>query len=254
MMIFDFDGEVVWVVGATGALGAMICRYLHDSGATVVASGRSPDKLRALQLELGAKARLDTVQMDVRNDSAVTSTVRGIIAAHKHIDSLVNTTSVSRFADFLELGDDAWDEILDSKLMSYVRTCRAVIPHMIAQGKGNIINISGRSARQPLPTHLPGGCANAAVNLLSKGLADRFYQDNIRVNVVAPGPIESERFSAIDSSLEQHVARAKTGPIPPRKMGYPSDIAEAVLWLLSDRARHLNGIVLPIDGASTVCV
>ncbi|MDS1139005.1 SDR family oxidoreductase [Pusillimonas sp. SM2304] len=240
------------MVGATGALGAIICRQLVASGAVVVASGRSLDKLKALQSDLSAES-VDIAQVDVRLDSAINVVIQGIVAAHGRIDALVNTTSVSRFADFLELDDEAWQEILDSKLMAYVRTCRAAIPYMIKQGQGDIVNISGRSARQPLPTHLPGGCANAAVNLLSKGLADRFYDDNIRVNVVAPGPIESERFSAIESSHHQNAA-ASARPALTRKIGEPSDIAEAVLWLLSSRSRQLTGVILPVDGGSTVCV
>ena len=250
----EFSGKIIWVVGATGALGTEISRRLAESGATVVASSRSRDKLEALQSALEPYSKIDIAPLDVTHDKEVKSVASEIISRHTHIDALINSTSVSLFADFLDLDDETWHGVIESKLMAYVRTCRAVIPHMVKRGAGNIINISGRSARQPLPTHLPGGCVNAAVNLLTKGLADRYYNDNVRVNAVSPGPIESDRFTAMKSSHDQNKSTTDARPILARKIGHPSDIAETVLWLLSERARHLTGTVIQVDGGSTACV
>ncbi|NYT36090.1 SDR family NAD(P)-dependent oxidoreductase [Allopusillimonas soli] len=248
------EGKVVWVSGATGALGAEICRQLAAAGASPVASSRSEDKLSALQTDIQPIGEISIIPVDIKQEATIRAVADEIVLRHGRIDALVNSTSISLFADFLDLDDEAWRDILDSKLMAYVRTCRAVIPHMIEQGGGSIINISGRSARQPLPTHLPGGCANAAVNLLTKGLADRYYNDNIRVNCVAPGPIESKRFSTIKSSHEKNESATGARPVLTRDIGQPLDIADAVLWLLSDRSKHLTGTVIPVDGGSTVCV
>jgi NAD(P)-dependent dehydrogenase (short-subunit alcohol dehydrogenase family) len=100
---------------------------------------------------------------------------------------------------------------------------------------------------------LPGGSANAAVNLVSKGIADAFYKYGIRVNTVAPGPIQSERFEKIRASNER-----LSGGAAPRasldRIGRPEDVAQAVLWLLSEPARHVTGIVMPVDGGGTATV
>jgi len=251
----EFNGKVVWIVGASGAIGAEIAQSLNAAGAVAVISGRSHEKLQALASKLGSGHHGDdTVPLDVTSATQVNAAARGIAARHGRIDALVNSTSLSLFGDFLALDDGVWNDVLEVKLMGYIRSCRAVIPYMIEQGAGNIVNISGRTARQPISIHLPGGCANAAVNLLSKGLADQYYENNLRVNVVAPGPIESDRFARIQSTHEQTTKRADARPVLSRRMGLPSDVAQAVLWLLSDRSRHLTGTVMPVDGGSTVCL
>ena len=251
----EFNGKVVWVVGASGVLGAEIARCLGSAGATVIISGRSKKKLDAVAEKMGnGHHDDDTVSLDITNATQVNAVARGIISRHGRIDALVNSASLSLFGDFLALDDDVWSDVIEVKLMGYIKSCRAVIPYMLKQGGGNIVNISGRSARQPIPVHLPGGCANAAVNLLSKGLADQYYQDNLRVNVVAPGPIESDRFTQIQASHDQDPKQVNTRPVLSRRIGQPADIAEAVRWLLSDRSRHLTGTVMAVDGGSTVCL
>lgn len=247
-------GQVAWVIGASGAIGQAIARVLAAGGAEVVVSARSQGTLDKLAAEIAAAGgRTRVRRLDLRNAADVDGAASEIVARSGRIDALVNSTSLSIFGDFLELSDQQWHEVLDTKLLGYVRSMRAVLPHMVKQGGGAIVNISGRGGRQPTPAHLPGGSANAAVNLIGKGLADAYQKHGIRVNTVAPGPIQSERFEKIRASNE----RVSGGP-PPRasldRMGRPEDVARAVSWLLSDAARHITGIVLPVDGGGTATV
>lgn len=246
--------RVTWVIGASGAIGCVVAEVLAAEGATVVVSGRAADKLEAVAAAItAAGGRAQVRKLDLRERSDVDAAAKEILARWGRIDALVNSTSLSIFGDFLELSDEQWHQVLDAKLVGYVRSMRAVLPHMILQGSGGIVNISGRGGRQPTPAHLPGGSANAAVNLLTKGIADAYYKHGIRANVVAPGPIESARFEKIRASNER-----VTGGAPPRasldRMGRPADIGNAVAWLLSDQARHVTGIVLPVDGGGTATV
>lgn len=246
--------RVVWVIGASGAIGQSIARMAAAAGALVVASGRSADKLAALAGEIQASGgRAHALALDLRRRAEVDAAAQEIVASHGRIDGLVNSTSLSIFGDFLELSDEQWHQVLDAKLLGYVRSMRAVLPHMVTQSSGAIVNISGRGGRQPTPAHLPGGSANAGVNLISKGVADAYQKHGIRVNTVAPGPIESQRFEQIRASNER-----VTGGAVPRasldRMGRPEDVGEAVVWLLSDRARHVTGAVVPVDGGGTATV
>jgi NAD(P)-dependent dehydrogenase (short-subunit alcohol dehydrogenase family) len=110
-----------------------------------------------------------------------------LIAEYGRIDFLVNSTSISVFGDFLTLTDEDWLKVFNAKHLGYVRTLRAALPHMIAQKFGRVLNVSGRGGQHPSRIHLPGGSANAAVDLLTKGLSKVYAEHNIRVNAVSPG-------------------------------------------------------------------
>ena len=244
--------RVVWVVGASGAIGAEIARHVARAGAVVILSARSEGRLRELANEISsAGGRADVVPVNIMSRHGVDAAARRILDAQGRIDGLVNSTSVADFGPFLEIDDQAWLDVLDTKLMGYVRTMRAALPAMSAQGAGAIVNISGRGGRQPTATHIPGGCASAAINLMDKGLADAFAQHGVRVNTISPGPIESDRLRELMQSAGGMSDRSVQSYAKP---GTPQDVAQAALWLLSDLSRHVTGGRLPVDGGATFTV
>jgi NAD(P)-dependent dehydrogenase (short-subunit alcohol dehydrogenase family) len=215
-------------------------------------SGRDKVKLAALQetiTQAGGQARLRV--LDATSTDEVTHAAREIVRQSGKINILVNSTASSTFGDFLDLTDEDWEKTFQSKLMVYVRSMRAVLPTMLKAGSGVIINISGRAGKLPSPAHLPGGSMNAAVNLLTKGISDRYKGQGIRANTIAPGPIASARFDAL-AAQNTEITSAKPSSVP--NQGSPQDVAHAVAWLASPFAAHLNGIVLPLDGGATPTV
>ena len=174
-----------------------------------------------------------------------------IVTQFQRIDCLVNSTSTSAFGSFLDLSDETWLSVIDAKLLGYMRTMRAVLPHMISRNSGSIVNISGRSGHQPTTTHLPGACANAAINVLDKGLADAMLDHGIRINTIAPGPIVSERFDKLQS-MTAGIEGQKVQQF--KQAGTPDDVANAAVWLLSEQARHITGTVMSVDGGATATV
>lgn len=254
----EFAGRVAWVTGAAGALGAAVARALLASGATAVLSGRTADALAAARDALAPdlKGRAHVAPMDLTRQSEVEAVARGIEEAHGRVDFLVNCTAVPTFGDFLDLSDAAWEGVLDAKLMGYIRTMRCVLPGMARRGFGGIVNLSGRGGRQPTPAHLPGACANAAVNVLTKGLADIYGRHGIRINAVAPGPIESPRFAEIAARNDEVSAGAgqKSASVPLGRLGRPEDVANAVLFLLSERSGFTTGVSLQVDGGGMATV
>lgn len=246
------SGKVIWIVGASGAIGGAIAKRVAEAGATAVLSGRSLSKLQALREQLLQSGGLAACYpIDIRDRKSVDDVASQIVARHGAIDGLVNTTSVSDFGPFMDLDDDAWINVLNTKLVGYVRTMRAVLPFMTARQKGVIVNLSGRGGKQPTVTHLPGGCANAAVNLLGKGISDAFIGQGVRVNTLVPGPIESERLNEVLQTSSEMSARSLQTYSKP---GKPDDVARVVAWLLSDDSSHVVGAMIPVDGGSTYTV
>lgn len=226
---------VVWITGASGALGHAICTQLQGAGAQVIASGRTLDTLPV------AGDGLSRLLLDVTDRQAVNAAARDILDQYGRIDGLVTCTTIPRFGDFLSLQDEDWNDVFDAKLLGSLRVARAVIPAMISQQGGSIVFISGRGGSVPPPRHLPGACANAALNLLAQGLATEYGQYGVRVNALAPGPIQSPRLEAMSKGVA-NATSALGGP------GTPADVAAAVSFLLSSQARHVTGICLPVDG------
>jgi NAD(P)-dependent dehydrogenase (short-subunit alcohol dehydrogenase family) len=246
------DGQCAWVLGASGAIGSAVAELLGLQGVTVWLSGRDKFKLDALQdriAQAGGQARVRV--LDATSADEVTHAAREIVRQSGKINILINSTASSTFGEFLDLMDDDWEQTFQNKLMVYVRSMRAVLPTMIKAGGGVIVNISGKAGKLPSPAHLPGGCMNAAVNLLTKGISDRYKDQGIRANTIAPGPIASDRFDALAEKL---VSSPSANPLFMSTKGTPEDVAQAVLWLVGPYAKHLNGIVLPLDGGATPTV
>jgi NAD(P)-dependent dehydrogenase (short-subunit alcohol dehydrogenase family) len=249
-MKLDIEGKKAWIVGASGTIGSSIASVLAAEGVEVVASGRNTGSLQALvdSIEkVGGKARFTPI--DVTIASSVEEAAAQAAGDAQKIDYLVNVTTAPIFGEFLSLDDEAWLAVLNAKLLAYVRTMRAVIPLMQKNGGGSIVNISGRGGRQPGPAHLAGGSANAAINLLTKGIADRFRDDNIRANTVLPGPIHSERALLATKKNAAAGAAQKAAPL-----GLPEDVAEMVAFLLSNCAKHITGALVPVDGGGTAAI
>jgi NAD(P)-dependent dehydrogenase (short-subunit alcohol dehydrogenase family) len=253
-MNLNLQGLVGWVTGATGAIGQAICLGMAEEGVQVAMSARDLGRLEALADAIAEATghRPAAVRADLTDPASIAGAVESILKAHGRIDLLVNSTTAPVAGPFEKLTDAEWEAVWQTKYLGYVRTLRAVLPHMQRQSYGRVVNISGGGGRQPSPMHLAGGGANAAVNHLSKGLANAYGQHGIRINVVAPGPIESERLQMMATTASVNPSSGVTpGQItssPLGRTGQPEEVADAVLYLLSDRSGYVTGVVLPVDG------
>lgn len=237
----EFDGKIVWIVGASGTIGSATARHLSLHGAYTAVSGRQSNKLEALAHDCGGPTQ--SVPLDITSDASVSEAAKAIEEHWGQIDLLVVTVAVSAFGEFLELDSSAFHSAMETKYMGSLRCMRAVLPAMAKRRFGRIVVLSGGGGTNPRPVHLPGGGANAALELVSRGLAMRFANDGIRINIVAPGPISSPRMDEIAA------ASTKIGMDEShRPVGTPENVAEAIAYLLSPRSEFINGAVLRMDG------
>jgi NAD(P)-dependent dehydrogenase (short-subunit alcohol dehydrogenase family) len=160
------------------------------------------------------------------------------------IDVLATTVAVPAFGPFLEIDADVFRAALEVKYLGYINCFQAALPHMIAQGSGAIVAITGTGGKLPISIHLPGGSVNAALNLVLKGLANEYGPIGIRVNAASPGPIMSERQQQMIDSGMSDPAKG----IPMGRMGEAAEVADSVVFLASARASYITGQVLGLDG------
>jgi 3-oxoacyl-[acyl-carrier protein] reductase len=250
-MTGELMGRTAWVVGAGGTLGQQISKDLAASGATVFVSSRDEKKLQAM----ADGTQLRPLAVDITSRESVDAAAARIAEQTGRIDILVNTTSLSLFGDFLTLDDDVWLNVLQTKQLGYVRTVRAALPHMIRQKKGVVVNVTGKGGRMPRDVHLPGCSANAALNLLTKGLAMTYGKDGVRFVAVSPGVIDSPRLAAIRQSTNQRnqfdqaaSEKAISGSNYLGRLGTAQEVSDAVLFAVSDRAGFTTGTVIEVDG------
>lgn len=256
--------KTAWIVGAAGAIGHATALRFAMYGAAVVLSGRNEDNLRRLadEFESQAMPRPAIVPVDITSRESVDSGAQAAISALGKVDILINSTTNPIFADFMDLTDEDWMAVMNAKAFGYMRTARAILPHFKKNGGGTIINVSGRGGHQPTsPSHLAGSLANGAVNTLTKGLANMYGGDGIRVNAVAPGPVKSERYDRI-AKANQLVSDAmelkpRPGTGTDNSLGYmsgPNEIADTIAFLASDLSRFMTGETLRVDGGGTVAM
>jgi len=235
-MSADFDGQVIWITGASGTLGRAIASALAKHGAQVVVSSRS-----ALAFE--DEPHIHSLPLDINDREAVERAVDSILADHGRLDGLVTSTTLPIFGDFLQLDDDHWRQVIETKFLGTVRAVRAVLPHFLQQGEGRVVVLSGRGALQPTPLHLPGSSVNGALNTLVAGLSALYGPRGVRFNALSPGSIRSPRLETLVSAGPG----ATFGAVLPYQ-GLPEDVAAAALFLLSDQARFVAGHNLLVDG------
>ena len=250
-MDLNLDGKIAWVAGGTGWLGQASARALAAEGARVVISSRREDACRTLadQISAGGGEALPFV-LDTTVPDAPINVAKQIIETWGRIDILVNSMSVAAYGPFLELDRATFQASLDAKYFGYIACMQATLPIMLDQGAGSIVCVTGTGGKMPIGVHMAGGSINAALNLIVRGQATENARAGIRINAVSPGPITSPRQDAMQDAGGK--ADAATETIPMGRFGAPDEVADAVLFLASERARYITGAVLFVDGGAVL--
>ena len=258
-MAGEFGGKVVVVSGGSRGIGRAIAAAFATEGATVVLAASSEANLRAAADAIAANGAPppDICAADLRHLDGCERVFRLVEERHGRCDILVNSAGATRAGAFLDLSDDLWQDGFALKLFAAVRLCRLFWP-MLKAAEGHVVNIIGGAARTPDPEFLIGGSVNGAMANFTKGLAGLGKRDGVNVNAIHPGMTETERVEQLfrqraeaqGVSPEEVRARAvaKDGL---RRLGRPEDIAALTLFLCSERARHIQGVAVAVDGGAT---
>jgi NAD(P)-dependent dehydrogenase (short-subunit alcohol dehydrogenase family) len=247
-LMFGLDGRVALVTGASSGLGATVARTLADAGARVAVAARREDRLAALAAEVGGVA----VACDLLDPAQVDALVPRVADQLGGPEILVNVAG--GFAGACPAEDEPLatvSETLTLNLVAPFRVCQAAFPHMVAAGRGAIVNVSSISGRVGIPgiPQASYAAAKAGLSGLTAELAVQWARHGIRVNTVAPGFFRSEITEGLYDDERSHAWLRRNTPLP--YDGEAGDVVGAVLWLVGDAGRYVTGQTIVVDGGWT---
>jgi 2-hydroxycyclohexanecarboxyl-CoA dehydrogenase len=201
----------------------------------------------------GLGVRTMAVPCDITDVAAVRTAVDAIVDTMGSVDILVNNAGIDKSRFFEQTDEKFWRLILDVCYVGTLAVTHAVLPHMIAQKSGVIVNMGSDAGRVGNPGDVVYSGAKAAVMASSKALAREVARHNIRVNCVSPGPVETELWANLfEEGKGEAITEAIKKTIPMRRLGRPDDVADVVAFFCSDDSRYLTGQILSVDGGMTM--
>ncbi len=248
MKTIDLEGQVAVVTGGSRGIGRAITEELARAGADVVVNYNKSHPADLLESVAALGRRAVAVQADVSKVADCERLIEEAMKTFGRIDILVNNAGITRDTLLMRMDEAAWDDVLDTNLKSVFATCRAAVRPMMKARTGSIINISSISGIMGNAGQTNYAASKAGMIGFSKSLARETAPRGIRVNVVAPGFVNSDMTNGLDEKIRDAVLNE----IPLKRFGEPSDIADAVTYLASPLARFVTGAVLVVDGGMSM--
>jgi 3-oxoacyl-[acyl-carrier protein] reductase len=256
------EGRACAVTGASRGIGREVARSLCAEGASVLLVARSEAGLREAATELdGLSGRTEVLVMDVTDAAAGERIVEAAADAFGALDVLVNNAGTSRWRALEDVPEEDWQEAWELNVMAPLRAMRAAIPAMRERGWGRIVNVASTAGKRPSAMMPEYSVAKAAELSLSRLFADRYASDGVLVNAVCPGPTKSELWMGPGGLLDQsreaggHDSReealeASGAKRPIGRLAEVREIADAIVFLCSERASYVAGAAWSVDGGT----
>lgn len=239
------NSRVILITGANGGLGQAIARaFLTESADNFVWLGVRQRRDAAEQLAAEYPGRCELADLDVTQPEAWRLLVERIVARHQRLDVLVNNAGFHSDSLLAQMPPESWRDVLATNLDGTFHGCQAVLPAMISQRHGRIVNIASLSALAAPAGQTNYAAAKAGVVALTQSLAKEVARIGITVNALCPGFIETESLPPLDSEAR----KAMVMRIPMRRVGRPEEVAAAVKFLASADAGYITGSTLKVDG------
>jgi NAD(P)-dependent dehydrogenase (short-subunit alcohol dehydrogenase family) len=255
----ELEGKVAVISGGSRGIGKAIARRLAEEGADVVISARTEEALALTAKEISETTgrRAVAVPADLSTVEGCKTLHQAAVAAFDHVDILINCAGATKSGPFLELSDEIWQEGFDLKFFGAVRLSRLFWPQLAAS-HGSVVHIIGGMARTPNPNFAIGGSVNAALANFGKALAGLGLVDDVNVNMIHPGQIQTERLDEIMAAQAAQSGRTSGEVLEEtiqrqgiRRLGTTDDVAELAVYLCLPKARHIQGTAISVDGGAT---
>ncbi len=242
------EGKVAIISGGARGMGAVEARMFSREGAKVVIGDLLEEEGTKIVAEIGeAGGEALFVRLDVTDEASWQSAVEAAVQRFGKVDILVNNAAILRVQGLLETTEQIWDEVMDVNAKGTFLGVKSVIPEMRKAGGGSIINISSGAGITGSRRNTAYHASKGAVRIFTKSAAIQYAGDNIRVNSVHPGPVDTDMLA---SSLSVDGGR-RPEDVPLGRYGKPEEVAYGVLYLASDESSFVTGSELIIDGGRT---
>ena len=257
-MKLGLDGKIVLVTGGSKGIGLACARAFAEEGARVAIASRSPENLERGRRELAKGGfKVAVVIADFSQPIDAQAAVRAAEEQLAPIDILINSAGAAKRFSVDTYNADAWHQGMDAKYFPYVHAMDAVRPGMMERRRGSIVNIIGMGGKMAQPFHLSGGAANAALMLVTVGWANVLGPHGVRVNAINPAGTLTERVNQAmrleaqtQGITEAEALERGQAKVPLRRYAQPEEVAAVALFLASEKASYINGVVLPMDGGA----
>ena len=240
------DGKIALVTGGSRGIGRAVAIELAKEGAAVAinyaGNKAAAEEVQSIITQMGGKAMI--IQADVSDEKSAMQMVEEVIAQLGGIDILVNNAGITRDGLFIRMKEEDWNAVINTNLTGIFNCTKVAAKYMMKKRSGRIINMSSVSGIMGNAGQTNYAAAKAGVIGFTKSLAREMASRGITVNAVAPGFIATDMTAAMPEKAQEHVLAS----IPLGKMGKPEDIANAVLFLASDKASYITGQVIHVDG------
>jgi len=250
----DFKGKVAIVTGGTSGIGEAATRRFAQAGASVVFCGTNHDKGNARETAMrGDGLEVRFVATDVSVEAQVEALVQETLLRYGRLDYAINSAGIYQYetSPVTEMDIDYWNRILAVNLTGIFLSMKYQIRAMLRSGGGAVVNIASGAALKPVPQTNAYVAAKHGMVGLTKTAALDFAQQNVRVNLVCPGLVQTEMTAFLDTMDEESKAWFYKANAMER-IGQPDEIADAALWLCSPGASFTTGVVLPVDGGYSI--
>ncbi len=238
--------KVALITGGARGIGRVTAmRLLLDGWSVAFTYSQSKEAAEAFEAE--SKGNAVAFQADVRDGAAASRVAEQVLARFGAIDALVNNAGVRRDALLYNMSSEQWNEVLDTNLGGVFATTKAVLPAMMQQRRGAIVNVASLSGLHGVVGQTNYSAAKGALVAMTRSLARETARSGIRVNCVAPGFVETDMTTDIDAEVKREMIRQ----IPMRRAIRADEVAAAIAFLLSDDASGITGQVLAIDGGAS---
>lgn len=242
--------KIAIVTGGGSGIGLAIAEKLVQNTIHTIIIGRNEEKLSGAQNKLGPLC--EAMVCNLNDLNSIPGVVEKIIEKHGRIDILVNNAGINMKKDFTEVSDEEFQNILLTNVTAVFSFSREVVRCMLEkQIKGSIINISSMASQYGIPKVIAYTASKAAIEGMTKAMAVELSPKGIRINCIAPGFIATEMSAKALNDDPERKSKA-IDRTPMGQLGQPSDIGDAALFLASDAAKYITGVVLPVDGGNSI--